>query len=135
MNSNKSSRRRPKSPTPARNPVSSRSTSKSDERSLGSPTLLDGLLESVIAELGAEQKLAECRARIVWEEAVGSALAQHARPLRVRRGQLEIAVPSAVWRTQLSFMQRDIIARINQLLGSEVVKGLRLMNQTESEDV
>lgn len=97
--------------------------------------MLDGLLENVIAELGAGQKLAECRARMVWEEAVGSALAQHARPLRVRRGQLEIAVPSAVWRTQLSFMQQDIIARINQLLGSEVVKGLRLLNQTESEDV
>ena len=72
---------------------------------------------------------------MVWEEAGGAALAQHARPVRGRRGQLEIAVPSAVWRTQLSFMQQDIIARINQLLGSGVVKGLRLLNQTESEDV
>ena len=107
-------------------------TSRNEERSLGSPTLLNGLLEAVVADLGLEQKLAECRARIVWEEAVGPALAQHARPLRVHRGFLEVAVPSAVWRTQLSFMQRDIVVRINELLGGEVVKELRLLNKPES---
>ena len=94
--------------------------------------MLDGLLKAVITDLGADQKLAECRARMVWEEVVGPALAQHARPLRVRRGCLEVAVPSAVWRTQLSFMQRDIVVRINELLGGEVVKELRLLNQNKS---
>jgi hypothetical protein len=29
-------------------------------------------------------------------------------------------------------MQRDIAARINALLGREVVKGLKLLNQSES---
>jgi len=53
--------------------------------------------------------------------------------LRMRRGNLEIAVPSAVWRTQLSFMQLEIVARINELMGSEVVKDLRLLNQYESD--
>ena len=83
--------------------------------------------------MGAEQKLAECRVRMMWEQAVGPTLAQHARPLRMRRGNLEIAVPSAVWRTQLSFMQLEIVARINELMGSEVVKDLRLLNQYESD--
>jgi len=133
MNSNKSSRRRPNNPTHDRKPVSKRSNSRNEERSLGSPTLLDGVLESVITELGAEQKLAECRVRMMWEQAVGPTLAQHARPLRMRRGNLEIAVPSAVWRTQLSFMQLEIVARINELMGSEVVKDLRLLNQYESD--
>ena len=118
---------------PDRKPILNRSTSKNEQRPLGPPTLLDGLLEAVITDLGAEQKMAECRARMVWEEAVGPALAQHARPLRVRRGFLEVAVPSAVWRTQLSFMQREIVERINALLGREVVKELRLLNQTESD--
>lgn len=116
---------------PNRKPGSNRSIFRSEERPLGPPTLLEGLLEAVVEDLGIGQKLAECRARMVWEEAVGPALARHARPLRVRRGYLEVAVPSAVWRTQLSFMQRDIVARINALVGGEIVKGLKLLNQTE----
>ena len=117
---------------PGKKPVSSRSTSRSEEeRQLGPLTLLNGLLEAVIEDIGVGEKLAECRARMVWEEAVGPALAQHTHPLRVRRGCLEVAVPSAVWRTQLSFMQRDIVARINELLGGEVVVELKLLNQAE----
>ena len=117
---------------PDRKPGSSRSTSRNEtERTLGPPTLLNGLLEAVVADLGVDQKLAECRARMVWEEAVGPALAEHTRPLRVRRGYLEVAVPSGIWRTQLSFMQLDIVARVNELLGAEVVKDLKLLNETE----
>ena len=98
---------------------------------MGPPTFLAGLLEAAVEDLGINQKLVECRARMVWEEAVGPALAQHTSPLRLSKGYLEVAVPSAVWRTQLNFMQRDIAARINALLGREVVKGLKLLNQSE----
>ena len=117
---------------PDRKPGSNRSTSRNAAaRTPGPPILLNGLLKAVVADLGVEQKLTECRAVMVWEEAVGAALAEHTRPLRVRRGLLEVAVPSGIWRTQLSFMQLDIVARINELLGAEVVKHLKLLNQTE----
>jgi len=79
-----------------------------------------------------ESKLAECRARLVWDEAVGPSLARYARPLRVHKGCLEVAVPSAVWRSQLSFMQREIVARINELVGSEVIKELKLINKQDA---
>ena len=65
---------------------------------------------------------------MAWEEAVGPALARQARPIRVRHGRLEVAVASSVWRNQLSFMQRDIVERINRLMGEEVVKELILFN-------
>lgn len=109
-----------------------RSTSRSKGRSVGSPTVLHGLLEAAVEDLGIEQRLVECRARMAWEEAVGPALAQYTRPLRLSKGFLEVAVPSAVWRTQLNFMQRDIAARINELLGGKVVEGLKLLNQSEN---
>ena len=100
-----------------------RSTSRNKGRSVGPPTVLHGLLDAAVEDLGIEQKLVECRARMAWEEAVGSSLAQYTSPQRLSKGYLEVAVPSAVWRTQLNFMQRDIAARINALLGKEVVKG------------
>lgn len=68
----------------------------------------------------------------MWEEAVGPSLAQYARPLRVYKGCLEVAVPSAVWRAQLSFMQQEIIVRINELVGTEVIKELKLINRQDA---
>ena len=109
-----------------------RSISRNKGRSVGPPTVLHGLLEAAVEDLGIDEKLMECRARMAWEEAVGPALAQYTSPLRLSRGYLEVAVPSAVWRTQLNFMQRDIAARINELLGGKVVEGLKLLNQSEN---
>lgn len=108
-----------------------RSTSRNKSRGVGPPTVLHGLLDAAVEELGINEKLVECRARMAWEEAVGPALAQYTRPLRLSKGFLEVAVPSAVWRTQLNFMQRDITTRINTLLGEKVVEGLKLLNQSE----
>ena len=110
----------------------SRSTSKNKDRGVGPPTVLYGLLDAAVEDLGIEQKLVECRVRMAWEEAVGPSLAQYTSPLRLSKGYLEVAVPSAVWRTQLNFMRRDIATRINALLGKKVVKGLKLLNQSES---
>lgn len=109
-----------------------RSTSRNKGRSVGPPTVLHGLLDAAVEDLGIEQKLVECRVRMAWEEAVGSTLAQCTSPLRLSKGYLEVAVQSAVWRTQLNFMQRDIAARINELLGGKVVEGLKLLNQSEN---
>ena len=83
----------------------------------------------MVADLGIADKLREYRARQLWDEAVGPTLAGHSRPLRVRQGRLEVAVPSAVWRAQLSLMKRDIVARINTLVGAEVIRELMLVNE------
>jgi hypothetical protein len=83
----------------------------------------------VIEDLGLTGKMAECRAKMAWEEAVGASLALQTRPVRIHRGRLEVAVPSSVWRAQLSFMKRDIVDRINKLIGEEVVKELVLLNR------
>ena len=93
------------------------------------PVLLGNLLDAVVADLGLSHKLAECRAKLAWEEAVGPSLAHQARPLRVRNGRLEVGVASAVWRNQLIFMQREIVVRINDLVGEEVIKELVLLNK------
>ena len=92
-------------------------------------TALDTLLEALIADLGIEGQLAECRAQLAWDEVVGPSLARQTRVLRVHNGRLEVAVASAVLRSQLSFMQRDIIARLNDLAGAQAIKELVLLNK------
>jgi len=101
----------------------------SDERSPSPASSLNQLLGYLLGDLGVEDKIAECRAQLAWEKAVGPSLARYAHPLRVHKGCLEVAVPSAVWRSQLSFMQNDIVARINDEVGREIVRELKLINK------
>ncbi|MEW6755441.1 MAG: DUF721 domain-containing protein [Candidatus Latescibacterota bacterium] len=99
------------------------------ERPPTAPVPLAGLLQAALAGLGVARKLAETRALLAWEEVVGPVLAQRARALRVQHGRLEVAVPSAAWRTQLSFMQKDILERLNQAAGEVVIAELVLLNR------
>ena len=83
----------------------------------------------MVADLGIARRLAETRALLAWDEVVGVPLAQQARPLRVARGRLEVAVSSAAWRTQLSFVQKEIVVRLNRAAGETVINELVLLNR------
>ena len=99
------------------------------DRPVSPASSLNDLLGSLLGDLGVEDKIAECRAQLAWEKAVGPSLARYAHPLRVYKGCLEVAVPSAVWRSQLSFMQNDIVARINREVGRDIIRELKLINR------
>ena len=85
------------------------------------------LLEAAVAELGLGEKLFESRVLLAWDEAVGP-LARHARPLKIRHGKLEVAVPSPVWRTQLNFVKQEVVDRLNARAGKKVIGELVLLN-------
>ena len=97
-------------------------------RSATRPEALAALLEGVLEDLGAAGKVRECQALLAWESVAGPQLARHARAMRVRRGRLQLAVPSAVWRTHLSFSKQQLVERINQRLGRRVICDLILVN-------
>ena len=101
----------------------------SNECSSSPASSLNELLGSLLGDLGVEDKIAECQAQLAWDKAVGPTLARYAHPLRVHKGCLEVAVPSAVWRSQLILMQNDIVARINDEVGRKIVRELRLINR------
>ena len=92
-------------------------------------TPLNMLVREIVSELGISEKIVECEALLVWNDVVGPSLAKNARPIRINNGILEIAVPSAVWRTQLSFMKTDIVRRMNCHVGGEIIRELRLINR------
>ena len=93
------------------------------------PLPLSGLLQALIGELGVEERLAQTRVLLAWEEAAGPLVAAQAQPLRITRGRLELAVPSATWRNQLSFMKHDLLLRLNHVAGEEVIRDLVFLNQ------
>ena len=95
----------------------------------GGPEAVAGLLEGVLEDLGVAGKVRECQALLAWESVAGPQLARHARPVRVQRGRLQLAVPSAVWRTHLSFSKQQLVERINQRLGGRVIRDLIFVNR------
>jgi hypothetical protein len=62
-----------------------------------------------------------------WSTALGARIASKATPLRLSRGELVVAVDEAVWRQELALLAPQIVARLNQALGRDVVQRLRLV--------
>ncbi len=93
------------------------------------PEPISGLIGRVLEDLGAAAKVQECQALLAWESVAGHQLAQHARAVRVHRGRMQLAVPSAVWRTHLSFSKQLLVERINRHLGRRVIRDLVFVNR------
>ena len=73
---------------------------------------------------GLDQKVQEHSVPGYWEEIVGEAFARHAKVERVDAGRLFVSVESAAWRTELMLRREDILRRLNERLGAEIVKEL-----------
>lgn len=88
------------------------------------PAAVADLLGKLLRGTAAEQRLKEGRIWLVWESAVGSRIASHAQPAAFRDGILTLRVDSAPWMQQLTFLKRELIAKVNVELGEELVKDL-----------
>ena len=88
------------------------------------------LMEGVLKDLGIADRVRDAQALLAWEEIAGPRLAERARAIRVHRGKLELAVPSGVWRTHLSFSKQQLLQRLNTLLGRTVIRDLVFVNAT-----
>ena len=88
------------------------------------PAAVADLLSAILRGTPAEKRLKEGRIWLVWEDAVGSRIASHAAPAAFRDGTLTLTVDSAPWMQQLTFLKRELIAKVNGELGEELVKEL-----------
>src|SRR5271157_1253376 len=60
----------------------------------------------------------------VWQKAVGPQISVQTRPDRLKRNTLFVKVSSSVWMHQLHALKQDIIEKINQLLGKDLIKDI-----------
>jgi len=90
------------------------------------PAPVTDLLSSLLRGTPAELRLKEGRIWEVWDEAVGGKIASHAQPATFREGTLTLNVDSAPWLQQLTYLKKDLLAKVNEALGEELVKELQL---------
>lgn len=62
-----------------------------------------------------------------WPEVVGAAIAEHAALHGLRDGVLTIAVDGPEWATQLRYLGRDVRERVSALVGTELVREVRVV--------
>jgi len=60
-----------------------------------------------------------------WDETVGETIAQNARPSAFKGRLLYVEVTSSPWIHQLQFLKKDIIGRLNQVVGKQVINDIK----------
>jgi predicted nucleic acid-binding Zn ribbon protein len=91
--------------------------------SRAAPRPLSQALERLTGALAPASTLA--RVQEVWEDAVGPAIADAARPTAEREGVLTVACAAAVWAQELNLMAEVVLARLNAAMGGEQIRELR----------
>jgi hypothetical protein len=82
------------------------------------------LLPKLLKATGENPEMAEIAAKLAWTRAAGEGLRRHAIPFRLSRQTLTVSVADAIWQKQMQSMSLELLARINRLLGREVVTAI-----------
>ena len=61
----------------------------------------------------------------LWDRLVGDAIAENARPLAFKGKLLLVQVTNSTWLHQLHFLKKDIIQKINDTCGKELVEEIK----------
>jgi predicted nucleic acid-binding Zn ribbon protein len=80
---------------------------------------LDGLTQALAPAT------ALARVQQVWEQTVGSMIAEAGRPTAEHDGVLTITCTDSVWAAELDLMSSELVIRLNQALGGESIHKLR----------
>ena len=91
----------------------------------GHPVPVGRAMADLIRELGIGKTLSEYGAITRWSEVVGERIAAVAKPERIEKGVLFVAVASAPWRAELTLRRQEIIDKINAAAGGTVVRDVR----------
>lgn len=83
------------------------------------------ILPSILNKMGINKGIEQAKAIAFWDDIVGDNISKNAKPFRVRKGILYVAVKSSVWASELQMMEPGIREKINEYLNNNVIKELR----------
>ncbi len=85
---------------------------------------LSDIVLDVLREGNLTSRMLETRAASLWQVVLGPTVNRSTREVYVRDGVMHVMLSSSVVRHELSMMKMQILQRINQAVGSEVVKDI-----------
>jgi len=90
------------------------------------PKRVNTSLDRIMRHIGSPSGAAGAAVFTRWEEAVGAAVAVHARPLSLRGTTLVVAVDAPAYATQLRMLTPQLLARLGQIAGPGVIDGVEV---------
>lgn len=85
------------------------------------PAQLPQLLDQVLAGLGAPSAAGIVAVHEHWVDIVGEELLGHTRPVAIEDKRLRVSVDSPAWASHLRWSEREVLDRLDRLLGSGTV--------------
>lgn len=95
------------------------------QRKSKAPEPVNAVLDRVLNSLNLGIKVKQYRIWHVWNSVVGDGIARHAQPQQIRAMVLWVTVSSSAWMQQLEFMKRQIVDRLNERIGEQVINDIR----------
>jgi predicted nucleic acid-binding Zn ribbon protein len=103
--------------------------SEAEERSANQqrePRRIGESLDRVAKRLGAPSSAGLAAVFAGWRDAVGDEVAAHAAPVSLVDGVLVVAVDQPIWRTQLAYLEPELVRRFAAVAGPDVVRAVRV---------
>ena len=81
----------------------------------------------MLQKFGIDNAVAQNKALNIWNEVVGEKIANNTEPDRVEHGVIIVKVSSPTWRQELYFQKKDIIQKINNIIGKNIIRDIRFI--------
>lgn len=88
------------------------------------PVALGEHLRRVITDLGLEKRVEKARIFSEWADWVGDPVSKHTEPVKIKHGKLYVKVENDAWRSELIYQKFQLIRKINDRIGREIVKDI-----------
>ena len=83
------------------------------------------IVKELLGRLGLDGKIKENQSAIFWPEIVGEQIAKATKIESVRDGTLNVCCKSSVWANELLLHKQDILKRIADKVGPDVIQDIR----------
>ena len=93
----------------------------------GKATDLTEALFAYLRESGLEQPVLEVQVEEIWPKVMGSLVASMTRSVEVKDGMLIVKVNSAALKAQLFENRFELVKKLNEAVGANVIKDCRIL--------
>jgi predicted nucleic acid-binding Zn ribbon protein len=90
------------------------------------PQPLGRVASRIASDRGWADQLAGGQVFGKWSTLVGGDVAEHTKPIALKDGELTVQAESTAWATQLRLLQRQILKRIADGVGNDVVRKIKV---------
>ncbi len=81
----------------------------------------------MLRKFGIDNAIAQNKALNIWSEIVGVSVSKNTVAEKVEHGVIIVKVSSPVWRQELYFQKKDIVKKINNSIGKNVIRDIRFI--------